>query len=103
MKRNFDAPLTDFDGKPFEDGSTLKTICMAALVSAADGDQQAKGEDKVKLFQLAQRIHAGGVIDVTSEDIATLKGRIGKLFGVVAVGRAFELLEADFVPPAGEL
>lgn len=99
MKRNFDAVLLDLDNQPFSDNATLKSICIAGLVTPTPDDNQQPATEKVRLFTLAQKIHAGGVIDVTAEEIADLKARIGKNFHTLVVGRAFQMLDADYVEP----
>jgi hypothetical protein len=96
MKRNFSTPILKIDGTAFDDKPTLATVSFMALTANLPGDDRMTGEQKVKLYKLAHLVvHAGGVKEVTAEDIALLKDRIGKAFGVLVVGAAWDLLEQD--------
>lgn len=98
MKRNLDAPILNLDGKPFEDLASLKTLAFMAVTTPIKSDEQMPVADKIKLYALAHKTHLGGVVDFSSEELALLKTRIGGLFThVIVVGRAFELLDADYV------
>lgn len=96
---NFDAEILDLVGKPLqngEDGSmTLNSIACAALINVLQEDQSMSADDKVKMFRLAQVASKGGVQDVKAEDVALLKQRIGKMYGALIVGRAYDLIEND--------
>lgn len=118
MKRNFSAPIRDIKGAPIltmeeqgPDGegkaqppkqvpATLAFASFAALTMPLRGDEAMGAEQKLRLYALTQKVHAGGVVDVSAEDIALLKERIGRAHGVLVVGRAYELLEADLSEPA---
>lgn len=130
MKRNFSATLNQLDGTPILDGmpkykrdasgalvydtatsepivleeakpATLKSICMGAVGAAIDGDNTMTGEKKYALYKLADRISKGGAVEVTSEEIATLKERIAKTYGnIIVIGAAFDALETDFTESA---
>ena len=96
MKRNLDLPILQLDGKPFEDKATLKTVAFLAVTATLQSDQSMQVNEKMRLYALAQKVHAGGVVDLEAEDVALLKDRIGKAFShVVVIGRAFELLENE--------
>lgn len=95
MKRNFDAPILNLEGKPFDGNPTLKTICFMAINAQAMGDERMTGDEKLKLFAVVSKVTSGGIVDLKAEDIAVLKERIGKTMFPVIVGRAFELLDAD--------
>lgn len=96
MKRNLDTLILNIDGQPFEDSATLKTVCFLAATATLPTDQNAPIANKLALYALAQKLHIGGEVDLTAEEIALLKERIGKAFAsVVVIGRAFELLEKD--------
>lgn len=95
MKRNFDIPMTDIEGKPFADGATLKNITLLALGALARGDETQTGADKLRIYSVATKVVGGGVVDLTIEELALIKERIGKAMNAFTVGRAFELLEQD--------
>lgn len=95
MKRNLDTPILKLDGAEYADKPTLKLICFTAIAEPLPGDEKLTPVDKLKLYALAQKLHAGGVVDLSAEEIAQLKDRIGRGYSALVVGRAFELLEQD--------
>lgn len=108
MKRNLDAQILNFDGKPFDDAPTLGGLCFLAVTAPQEADARLPLDQKLKLFGLAQKVHAGGVTDLSAEDIALLKARAGTSpLSIVAVGRVCELLETDIAettkPTKGDL
>lgn len=96
MKRNFDTVIKDIDGKPFADGTvTLKTLVITSIQIEAAGDERMPVTEKVDLFKIASKVVGGGDVELSAEEIAIIKARIGKTLKPIFVGRAFELLEAD--------
>lgn len=105
MKRNLDTVMTDLDGNPFADGATLKTMVFMALSANLEGDDKMDVTAKMKQYGLLQRVHKGDEIDLTAEEISTIKGRAAKAFAFVAFGRMVELLEQEpttVAPPGKE-
>mgnify|MGYP003654188587 CR=1 FL=1 len=92
MKRNLDTFLKTLDGKTYEDKATLKSVLFAAVAATLDSD---KGEDKMMLYGLASKIHAGGVVDFTAEEIALMKKRVQTVYPILVVGSTITLLEQD--------
>lgn len=81
MKLNFDQPLIGFDGQPLKDGEaplTLKGASLIALRTAIPGDDQLAPLTKFELGSLGAAIGRG--LDLTTEQAAQLKERIGKVF-----------------------
>jgi hypothetical protein len=99
MKRDFDAPILNLDGVQFADVKTLKDAALLTFQQGVDGDDKLTGQQRVDLFLIAHKIAKGGVVELTAEDLATLKARIGKLSSIVLVGRAWPLLDTDYVEP----
>jgi hypothetical protein len=106
MKIDFSSAITELDGSLAKDGEkvvTLATLAVNALINtladAAGRAEQLDAEMKVRLAKLAQDIHCAGdkALDLTVEDIALIKQRIGRAFSQVAVMRAWALLD-----PPGE-
>jgi len=97
VKRNFNQPLLDLKGQPMAAGDTLKDAAINSLLGQLVGDERQSGTDKVKCFKLAQKIEAGDPVELTTEELATIKDRIGKGMFTLVVGRCFELLEQDYV------
>src|ERR1700758_5321084 len=101
--RNLDQKILDFDGKEFTPPLALKDMCLTAAVGTLPSDPQLTTEKKVILYRLGQKVHAGGIVDLTAEEIALLKERIAAGYGILAMGRAFELLEKDWTAPIVDL
>jgi hypothetical protein len=53
------------------------------------------GEDKFKRWQIAQKIDEHLEAEISVEDVALIKRLIGKAFGPIVVGPAFQLLESS--------
>lgn len=102
MKRNFNAIILNLEGQPFDGSPTLKTIAFMAISAQALGDDRMTGDEKLKLYAVGTKVAAGGVVDLKAEEIAVLKDRIGKTMFPVIVGRAFDLLDADFTEDADQ-
>lgn len=91
MKVDFAVVLNGLDGKPLLNGDqplTLRHVATGALLATYQ-DEAQDGEEKFKRYQLAVRIAADDVVDMTPEQSAKLKALIGKGFGPVVVGPAY--------------
>jgi|SRR5215469_11350437 len=99
MKINFDTEILDLKGKPLPNGGdkamTLGDISCGALINVMEEDRTMGAPEKVTLYRLAQVTAKGGVQELKAEDVATLKARIGKMYGALIVGRAYDLIEGD--------
>lgn len=128
MKRNFDSPLIGLDGAAIKDGPpkfkmkgdkveldeatgdpiileqandcTLRLVAINAIGAQLRGDESMSGEEKFKLYALAQKINGGGVVEVDEKDIGVLKDRIAKAYPVMVVGAAWSILNADYTEAA---
>lgn len=96
MKVDFSTVLTDFKGHPLADGKgpslTLGVAAENALVGMTPQAQQESGEQKYRNWKLAQLASVGGVVDLTPEDAAVIKAKIGEFYSAAVVGPAYELL-----------
>lgn len=93
---NFGAALTDADGEPIKEGEkalTLGRASLMALTLTLPDDANMTGEEKFKLGQLASRVYTDKTVDLSAEEVATLKKRIGKAFNSLVVFRAWPLLD----------
>lgn len=102
MQYDLSTQILNLDGKPFEDGATLRTMAFAAVTAALPDDQNKDLQHKLRLYALAQTIYAGGMVDLTAEDVALIKDRAARTFAhVVALGRMCDILEGrNYVSPA---
>lgn len=95
-KIDFTQPLIGADKKtiPTSDSKkplTLGDVAGGALMSVLEEDKTATGEQKYKLFVLAQKVLSNHALTV--DDIATIKKRIGVAYGPGVVGPAWNLLD----------
>lgn len=95
MKRNLDTPLLTLDGKPFDDNATLKSVVFMVLTAPMEGDDKMSVEAKMKQYGLIKTVHAGGVVDLTAEDITTIKARGAKALSMLAFGLMVDMLEKE--------
>lgn len=99
MQRNFATTIKNLDGKPLKEGDkevTIGSLAVNALLTPYDDERNLSGEDKVKRFKLAQRIHgATGEIEIQSEEISLLKSLIAKAYTPLIVGQAYVMLESE--------
>ena len=84
--------------KPITEDYTLKSICIDVLFSpemTPDGRPvQVDGIKKFERWELASKIYnANGIIELKSEEVTQLKDLIGKGYGPIIVGQAWEALE----------
>lgn len=100
MLIDYSATLNDFLGEPIMDGEgdkrkaiTLGIVCCNALLANYPDEQGLAGTDKVHRFYLAQKAAKGEVADVSVDDVVLIKMLLGKGFGTMIVGRAYELIE----------
>lgn len=95
---NFTTQLKELDGKPIVIAKdmpplTLSDVCVNALETPLDTDKQMSGQEKFKLDQIARKIYNGKNIDLTVEEISTIKERVGKAYGPMIVGQVWKLLD----------
>lgn len=99
MKLKIDEAIKTLDGKPIKEGKdviTVKDILMQACTANLQTDAQMEGTKKFELYQLAMKVNASKKdIDLTIEEIATLKDRVGKGFNVLVVGQVWSALEKN--------
>lgn len=115
MKIDFNKTINDLDGKPVElaaavmrDGveikpaeyMTLRYVACNALMSHFPDEHNLPGEKKAERLALALlangdtkiQAHKRPAVDLKPEQVAEIKQVIGKLYGPLPVGRAYELL-----------
>jgi len=99
---DFSELITDQDGVQIMDCAgvgcsgpplTLGIVSLRALTAQFDDDKNLSGEDKFKRGELALRVYKGGVIDLTAEDIATIKKLVAKGYGPLIVVKAWMMLD----------
>jgi len=101
MKLNLDAVITDLKGKaiPYKDGKdapeedlTLKQVALTALLNDSP-DERLTGDQRFKLGRLAEKVYAGGEIEMKVDQIAKVRERIGLIWNTIVVARAWGLID----------
>lgn len=92
---NFDATIKNLDNKDFfpTPAETMKVVVTGALLHNY-GDENVSGMEKFTRGQLAQKIHVGGDIDLTVEELSKIKELVGKFGTPLSVLQIFKVIEA---------
>ncbi len=88
----------DLNGKPFiletgKPNATLSDICIYALTSLVQTDSNMNGQEKFKLYQLAEKIKDKKTVSLTAEEVTQLKDRVGKVFPPSVVGAVWKIID----------
>lgn len=108
MRRNFEQPIIDLWGKEIKPQDprtgayledkpslTLTTVALNALLNTYE-DEKITGKEKADRMQLALKINKNPKeADLTIEQMKLVKDLIGKAYGPLIVGRAYEMLEME--------
>ena len=74
---------------------TLSTVCVNALHTTLPGDEKMTGVQKNTLFLLSLKIMDNDHAELRVEDLNEIKERVAKMYNVLVVGRAFQLLDPE--------
>ena len=105
MEIDFGRTLMSLTGEPLEVMEkdkkvplTLGKASAEALLAPLEKDKLETGQKKYEKWKLAGKIiEAKTPLDVTAEDVALLKDRIGLMYSAAVVGPAYEMLEGKDV------
>lgn len=88
-------PFTEQDGTPEKVPTTLKRICVNALLASYSDESNLTGEQKLSRFDLAKKISdSKGDLKLTANEAQLLKTMILKGMPIVIAGQAIPLIEA---------
>lgn len=98
MKFNPTTVFCDLSGGEILEGEQPLTYGRVAINSLLhvqpDAQSQPTGEEKVKRFALAQRIHAaGGEIEVKTEEATLIKQSVAKIYAPIIVGPLWQAFD----------
>jgi hypothetical protein len=102
MTKNFKQNLVDFRGNKLMDRDekgvdtpiSLDTLSVNALLMTDKQELSLPGVEKLKRFNLAQKIYASPEkVELTEEELKLVKDQIGKYYTVLIIGTAWEMLE----------
>lgn len=110
-KIDFTSQFYDMQGNPLGDGPKKKlmlgSIAVNALTMNFPDEVNLSGEDKIKRFMLAMDIVKAtdgtaltdlGVLDLDDPKIQTIRSLIGKAYGTLLVGQAWDILDGKANP-----
>jgi hypothetical protein len=70
---------------------TFKDICISAVLTPEQGEDEKKKYERYELFKKIQR--GGDEADLKVEEVALIKKSIGKLNPPLVMGQCWEILE----------
>lgn len=88
MKINFDSHILNEQDEATE-GLTLGSASAAALLIA---DEKTAPEEKATAYAIWSKIKKGGEVDLTPEEVVTIKRQLGKVGSTLLYGRACDIL-----------
>lgn len=97
VARNFDVELRNLDGVPVKDKDGNPVMLSDPIARAVGDDYEGEKLDfaeKVRRFDLARKILAGGEIDLTAEELVIIKNLCAKGLKTFVVGQIATVLEA---------
>lgn len=97
MKIDFNKNLTALNGEQLtvnDQVLTLKNVSVESLLATLTGEEREGAEVKLKRGMLAERVYlADGPMDLSPEELAMIRNRVGAMYSVLVVHRAFPLLD----------
>lgn len=92
-----DKTLKDLEGNVLKDPDgkqgTVFGVIIDALLTPQRGEESLPGEEKLKRWELARKIHGKFDVDLSLDELTLIKTLVGKAFGPVVVGQVWSLLE----------
>ena len=94
MKIDLTQTLNSIDGEPLADEGgalTLRRVIQTVCLNTLKGEEDVAGDLKWQLWKLANEANQDQV-EWTPEQVSLIRERIGKGYGAVVVGPAWEAL-----------
>lgn len=105
MKLDVTKKITDLDGAALKEGErelTLSMVICNALMISHQSERELSGDEKVKRFVLATRIHGAALpVDVSAEEAALIKKLVAMAYGPLVVGQVWQAVEGHRPNGAG--
>jgi hypothetical protein len=83
------------DSRPIQEPELLRNYLAVALNNAAQGEEVFTPEQKAKIYELTTKLYKKKEVDLTLDDRAFLKERVGKVYGPLIYGRICDILEEN--------
>lgn len=102
MKYNVYEKLTEKDGTIAKDEKGIEATFEAVIGSyilAQMPPEQEDGEAKYKLYKSSIKMAStsNGIVDLTADEVAAIKSKVGRLAPPLVVGRVWDFLENPIV------
>lgn len=95
MKVDMNKAMLDLKGDAIVNNDaplTLGAVCNIALNAPDDADKGQTPDKAVERWKLMMRIHEGGEVELTPEQVTMLRSKIVKSFAPIVAGQACSLL-----------
>jgi hypothetical protein len=94
MKIELTTVINNLDEQPVLEAPGKPLTLRIAIIHALTTDERGEGKQKFDRYELAVKIkRAGQSIDLTAEEVVTIKECVGKAYYPVVVGPVFNLLD----------
>lgn len=97
MKINTEKTLKTLDGENIKRDNNqdvlVKDVILNSLLANFPDEQNLSGEEKVKRYALATKVHQNTDPDLSIEELAMIKKLVGKMYTALIVGQMWEILE----------
>ena len=95
VRNNVPGPVgEDGHATVIQETLTVRVVIVNAVL-LEDPKNPTPGVEKVKLFELAQRIHGSDSVSLTSEEITLIKSKVLATYAVMVAGQVVKLLEGE--------
>lgn len=92
MKIKLNEHITDFAGEPIE-GLSVGDAIINSLMTMLKGEENMDGKAKFELFALASKLHGKEEVDLSLDEAAKIKDRVGRIYTPLIVGRLWNVLD----------
>lgn len=86
-----DGKTQEQDGKPI----TLRSACCHVLLVGFNDELNLSGEDKLRRWKLALRIHGESPVELTAKEVTEIMGLVAKAYNPGVVGPVWLLLDPE--------
>lgn len=93
MRIDFGQQLIGLDGTGLVDTGrplTLQRVCVNGLLNHGATGVKAEPYDR---YRLAMRLHAGGTVELSTDEVVLVKKCVNGSYPPLVVGQAYEMLE----------
>ncbi|HTE22277.1 MAG TPA: hypothetical protein VK674_04525 [Candidatus Limnocylindria bacterium] len=92
-------PLIDYEGRVLVEGKepvTFRRVFVTALNTFPDNDRPP-AEQMAQIYALSVKLYVDDEAELSLEEAALIKDRVGRLYNPLVYGRTCELLEGQHI------